>query len=99
MKVERLEDFRPVNVLSLDRRKFDVLVVYCRLWALDGGALDYEWVRLYVRNNWGYYTQGTSAQIRAGLAFVPVERWTRPSPWPQTFVPLPAPTTHRHLAN
>lgn len=83
---ERLEDFRPINVLSLERDRFDVLVVYCRLWALDGGALDYPWVRRYVQRNWGYYAQANSEQIRNGLGFVPAARWARRGQWIEIYV-------------
>jgi len=86
MKVERAEDFRLTSLANLDRRNVDVLVVFSRTWALDGGALDYQFVRDYLRRNWGYYTQATPEQIRDGWGFVPVLRWTRRGQWIEIYL-------------
>lgn len=63
-----------------------MLVVFSRTWALDGGALDYEFVRKYLRRNWGYYTQATPEQIHAGWGFSPVLRWTRRGQWIEIYL-------------
>ena len=54
-------------------------------WALDGGALDYQFVRDYLRRNWGYYSQATPEQIHAGWGFAPVLRWTRRGQWIEVY--------------
>jgi hypothetical protein len=86
MQVERADDFRLTSLANLDRAKVDVLVTFCRTWALDGGALDYQFVRDYLRRNWGYYTQATPEQIRAGWGFMPILRWTRRGQWIEIYV-------------
>jgi len=85
--VQQAEDFRLASLADLDVRKIDVLVVFSRNWALDGGALDYEWVREYLRRNWGYYTQATPEEIGAGLGFRPVMKLTRRGQWIEIYVP------------
>jgi len=87
MKVLKAEDFRLTSLANLDPHNFDVLVVFSRNWALDGGALDYEFVRAYLRRNWGYYTQATPDEIRAGLGFSPVLKLTRRGQWVEIYLP------------
>jgi hypothetical protein len=86
IQVERAEDFRLTSLASLDRSKVDVLVVFCRVWALDGGALDFQFLRDYLRRNWGYYSQATPDEIHAGWGFVPVLRWTRRGQWIEIYL-------------
>jgi hypothetical protein len=86
LKVERAEDFRLTSLANLDRSKVDVLVVFSRTWALDGGALDYQFVRDYLRRNWGYYSQATPEQIHAGWGFAPVLRWARRGQWIEIYL-------------
>ena len=81
------EDFRLTSLANLDRSKVDVLVVFSRVWALDGGALDYDFFRNFLEKHWGYYPQATSEQIHAGLGFVPVLRWTRHGQWIELYLP------------
>lgn len=87
MNVQQIEDFRLASLASMDRHKVDVLVVFSRNWALDGGALDYEFVRAYLRRNWGYYTQATSEEIHAALGFRPVVKLTRRGQWIEIYLP------------
>ena len=87
MKVQKAQDFRLASLADLDIRNVDLLVVYSKNWGLDGGALDYEWVREYLRRNWGYYAQATPEQIRAGLGFRPVMKFTRRGQWIEIYVP------------
>lgn len=86
LRIQRAEDFRLTSLANLDRSKIDVLVVFSRTWALDGGALDYRFIRDYLRRNWGYYSQATPDQIRAGWGFVPILRWTRHGQWIEIYV-------------
>jgi hypothetical protein len=87
LKVEQIEDFRIESLAGLDRHKIDILVVYCRVWALDGGALDIAWLRSYLDRVWGIHRQGTPEQIRAALGFVPVIRWDRRGQWIEIYFP------------
>jgi hypothetical protein len=87
LKVEQIEDFRLESFAALDRKKIDVLVVYCRVWALDGGALDIAWLRSYLDRVWGIHRQATPEQIRSTLGFVPVIRWDRRGQWIEIYLP------------
>jgi 4-amino-4-deoxy-L-arabinose transferase-like glycosyltransferase len=89
LTVEPAEDFRLTSLANLDRNQVDVLVVFSRVWGLDGGALDYDFVRSFLERNWGYYRQATPEQIHAGLGFVPVLRWTRHGQWIEIYLPEP----------
>lgn len=84
--VERAEDLRLTSLANLDRANVDVLVMYCRTWGLDGGALDFSLVRDVLRRYWGDQEQATPEQIRAGWGFVPVLRWTRRGQWIEIYV-------------
>jgi hypothetical protein len=87
LPVEKAEDFGLENLAHLDRRKMDVLVVFSEVWGFGGGVMDYEFVRNYLRRYWGYRPQATAEQIRAGLGFVPVLRWTRRGQWIEIYLP------------
>jgi 4-amino-4-deoxy-L-arabinose transferase-like glycosyltransferase len=87
LKVEQIEDFRVESIATLDHHKIDVLVVYCRVWALDGGALDIAWLRNYLDRVWGVHRQATPEQIRGALGFVPVIRWDRRGQWIEIYLP------------
>jgi hypothetical protein len=87
LKIEQIEDFRIESIATLDHHKIDILVVYCRVWALDGGALDFAWLRSYLDHYWGVHRQATPAQIRGALGFVPVIRWDRRGQWIEIYLP------------
>ena len=87
MNVEQIDDFRIESLAALDRSKIDILVVYCRVWALDGGALDIAWLRSYLDRVWGIHRQATPEQIRRALGFVPVIRWDRRGQWIEIYFP------------
>jgi hypothetical protein len=89
LKVQAIEDFRLSSIANIDRSKTDALVVFSRVWALDGGALDYDFVRTFLERYWGYFRQATPEQIRAGVGFVPVLRWTRHGQWIEIYLPEP----------
>jgi hypothetical protein len=71
MRIKHVEDFHFENLVDLDRRTTDVLVVFSKTW--PGSLAEYA-------RYWGYRPQATSEQIRA-LGFVPVVRWTRGGQW------------------
>lgn len=87
MKVEEAEDFKLTSLANLDRSRVDALVVFSRMWGLDGGPLDFDFFRDFLERHWGYYRQATPGEIRAGLGFVPVLRWTRHGQWIEIYLP------------
>jgi 4-amino-4-deoxy-L-arabinose transferase-like glycosyltransferase len=86
LNVERVEDLRFPGIARLDRGSAEVLVVFCRTWALECGGLDLDLARRYIQSNWGDQRQATSEQIRASLGFVPLVRWTRRGQWIEIYV-------------
>ena len=84
-ETQKAEDFRLASLADLDLDRADVLVTFSKTWALDGGALDYQWIREYLERNWRYYTQATPEQIRRGLGFRPVMKITRRGQWIQIY--------------
>jgi 4-amino-4-deoxy-L-arabinose transferase-like glycosyltransferase len=87
IEVRQIEDFRIESLLQLQHNRPDVLVVYCRVWALDGGALNIAWLRNYLDRVWGIHRQATPEQIREALGFVPVIRWDRRGQWIEIYLP------------
>ena len=85
--ITRAADFTPESLAELRTVDLDMLVVFSRTWEPKGGALDYKWVRDYLRDHWNYRPQATSEEIRAGLGFVPVVRWERGGQWIEIYVP------------
>jgi len=81
------EDFTAASFERVNRDGMDVLVVFSRTWALDGGELDYGWLRRLIRRNWGHHIQISQEQIRARLGFVPVLKWTRHGQWIEIYLP------------
>ena len=65
------------DLAALDRRTYDVLVVFRRFPPVKGTWLDITPLRRFLGPN--YHPQATEKEIRAGLGFVPLMRWARPS--------------------
>jgi 4-amino-4-deoxy-L-arabinose transferase-like glycosyltransferase len=76
---------RWADLATLDRGKYDVLVVYRRFPPVEGTWLDIAPLRAFLRPN--YHPQATEEEIRAGLGFVPLMRWTRRGQWIEIYVP------------
>jgi len=87
LAVERTEDLRLESLSKLDWAKADVLVVYCRTWALECGGLDSDLARNYIQRAWGNQKQATSEQIRENFGFVPAVRWTEGGQWIEIYLP------------
>ena len=77
LNIVGVDDFRLTSLANLDRRTVDVLVVFAREWPIEGGALDFEFARRYLRRYWGRTTQATPEEIHAGLGFVRISRLTQ----------------------
>jgi hypothetical protein len=76
----RLTDFE-----SLDRRSYDLVVVYRRLRPVEGTFLDIAPLREFLRPN--YHPQATEGEIRAGLGYVSLMRWERRDQWIEVYGP------------
>jgi hypothetical protein len=81
---------RIADLARLDPRQFDFLVVYKRFSPIQGTWLDVPPLRPILRRLHHYYdvrVQATDNEIRAGLGFVPLKRWTRRDQWIVIYAP------------
>ncbi len=81
------EDFKLPNLADIDLKHADVLVVFSRTWGLDAGVSEFSPLRNFVHRNWGSNLPASPDEIRAGLGFVPVLRWTRHDQWIEIYLP------------
>jgi hypothetical protein len=82
-----LKIFHLAELANLDRSRVGLLVVYSREWPVEGGLLNFEWVREFLRRYYDYHPAATSEEIRAGLGYVPVARWRRGGQWVDIYIP------------
>jgi len=87
LKVERMDDVRTGSLAKLNRANVDVLVVFCRTWALECGGLDSDFARSFIQRGWGDQKQASAEQIKESLGFVPLVKWTRRGQWIEIYVP------------
>jgi 4-amino-4-deoxy-L-arabinose transferase-like glycosyltransferase len=76
---------RLADLASVDRRSYDLLVVYRRFAPVDGTFLDIAPLRGFLSS--AYHPQATEEEIRAGLGFVPLMRWERREQWIEVYGP------------
>jgi len=82
---------RLTDLTALDRQKFELLVVYSRYSPIQGTWLDAAPLRWFLRRLRRYYdvrVQATDEEIREGLGYVPIMRWTRRAQWIEIYAPL-----------
>ena len=72
------------QLANLDRNKVDVLVVYSRSWPLESLPFA-DMIRQILRRYFDYHPPATSEEIRAGLGYVPIVRFTRGSQWLEVY--------------
>jgi len=87
LQTEQIPGFHPADLANLDRNKVDVLVVFSRTWSVEGRALDIRLFRDFLRNYYDYHPQASSEEIRAGLGYVLVKRWTRGGQFIEIYLP------------
>jgi hypothetical protein len=76
--------FELTQLANLDRNKVDVLVVYSRSWPLESLPFA-DTIRQILRRYFDYHPPATSEEIRAGLGYVPMVRFTRGSQWLEVY--------------
>jgi hypothetical protein len=72
------------QLANLDRNKVDVLVVYSRSWPLENSPFA-DTIRQILRRHFDYHPPATSEEIRAGLGYTPIVRFTRSSQWLEVY--------------
>jgi hypothetical protein len=76
--------FELTQLANLDRNKVDVLVVYSRSWPLENFPFA-DTIRQVLRRYFDYRPAATSEEIRAGLGYTPILRFTRGSQWLEVY--------------
>jgi len=74
---------RLADLAKVDRRSYDLLVVYRKFAPVEGTFLDIAPLRGFLSSN--YHPQATADEIRDGLGLVPVMRWERREQWIEVF--------------
>jgi len=72
------------QLANLDRNKVDVLVIYSRAWPIESLPLA-DTIRQILRRYFDYHPPATSEEIRAGLGYAPIVRFTRGSQWLEVY--------------
>jgi 4-amino-4-deoxy-L-arabinose transferase-like glycosyltransferase len=65
------------DLASTDRSKYDILVVYTRVWPVEGHVLDIAPVRRLLRTYFNYQAEATEEELQAGLGLVLAKSWER----------------------
>ena len=79
---------RSSQLAALDRRRFDLLVVYKRITPAAGTIFEAAPLRDVLQHYYEYYPQATEAEIRAAMGFVPLIRWERRGQWIEIYGPM-----------
>lgn len=81
---------RLADLAVLDRKNYDLLVVYTRFSPIKGSWLDVAPLRPLLRRFGHYYdvrVQATEEEIGAGLNLFPLMRWARHGQWIEIYAP------------
>jgi hypothetical protein len=77
LKAVPVPGFNLTTLASVDRASYDVLVVYTRVWPVEGNFLDVGPVRGILRRYFDYQAPATEEQLQLGLSLVRVVGWER----------------------
>lgn len=69
--------FSLTELASTNRASYDILVMYTRVWPVEGNYLDFGPVRAILRRYFDYRSPATEEQLQAGLGLVRVLGWER----------------------
>ena len=72
---------------GLDRGSYDLIVVYKRLWPVEGTVIDIAPLHNYLIHYYDYHPQATAEELRAGLGFRQVMRIQRRDQWVEIYAP------------
>jgi hypothetical protein len=76
MKAVEAQSLGMASLASLDRRDYDLVVIYTRTWPLQG-MLDASAVRDWLRRYFNYQLEASPEQLRNGLDLTPVATYAR----------------------
>jgi len=75
---------RLTDLTALDRQKFELLVIYSLYSPITGTWLEAPplgWFQKRLHRYYDVRVQATDQEIREGLGYVPIMRWTRRAQW------------------
>ncbi len=77
LKAVPVSGFSLTSLASTDRNSYDILVMYTRVWPVEGNFLDVGPVRTILRRYFDYQAPATEEQLQLGLGLVRVVGWER----------------------
>jgi hypothetical protein len=77
LKAVPVPGFSLTTLASVDRASYVILVVYTRVWPVEGNFLDVGPVRAILRRYFDYQAPATEEQLQLGLSLVRVVGWER----------------------
>ena len=77
LKAVPVSGFSLTSLASTDRASYDILVMYTRVWPVEGNFLDVGPVRAILRRYFDYQAPATDEQLQLGLGLVRVVGWER----------------------
>ena len=80
LRAVNIDSFELPDILALDRRSFDVLVVYSRQYQMEGTWLDVAPLHPLLQRLPGYHPQATHDEL-AARGFISQARWQRHGQW------------------
>ncbi len=83
----KIESFELPALDALDRRSFDLLVVYSRQFAMEGSWLDVAPLDPLLRHLPGYHPQASHDEL-AEHGYLSVARWQQHGQWIEIFMPV-----------
>ena len=83
-----LESFDVSDLAALDRRSFDLLVVYARQYPIEGSWLDIAPLDSLLRRLPGYHPQATNKDL-AEHGYLRLARWQQHGLWIEIYGPTP----------
>jgi len=94
LKVVDAPGLRIADLKKLNRRDYDLLVVYNRYSPIKGTWIDVAPLQGVLKRFRRYYDvrlQATDYEIRTELGFIPLKRWTRNNLWIEVYGPIHPP--------
>jgi hypothetical protein len=79
-----LPGLQVADIASVDRSKYDYLVVYEKFWMFDDRAFNSA-IGPLISKYRRYHPQSTSEEIRAAMGFDPIHRWERGGLWMEIY--------------
>lgn len=84
LQAVRLPSMTLADITTADRNSFDVLVVYSRLYPIEGSWIDVAPLDGWLRTIWGYHPQATRDELNEN-GFFSVARWERHGQWIEVY--------------